>query len=325
MTYPDRFYDRYRPRNASLFLEAASTLGEFADGEQPVFTPYIPKGQTPEKRIWMPNQAMIEVHGRLKSALEIERPLFLDPSYGGITGGSPARNIAPHTPNRYFYQLDFANAYSQVDAAKLARLIIDGRGTYKEIEAAQAVLETYCLAPTGTGLARGGPLSPYLFNLYCEELDWELQGYTDTRGITYTRYLDDLTFSRPDNRFPIRDTITAPERADIRTIIEHNGLTLNPAKTRVSDVHDAPVIITGLQLDKNGQWHIKDKAAREARAKLLAQHDMFTGTLLQKQVRDLAAGYKGMVDAAEHGKKRSKSERQLGELAERLLVEIPAL
>ena len=51
------------------------------------------------------------------------------------------------------------------------------------------------LAVIGGGLATGWPLSPLLSKWYCRRLDVALGAFAKTRGVTYTRYVDDLSFS----------------------------------------------------------------------------------------------------------------------------------
>ena len=306
------------------FSELASRIRIGYGNEEPQFTPYLPRGERPEKTIWMPNQAMITVHAQLGDVLKRRVPLQLGPAYGGITGGSAAANIQPHLNSRYFYQLDLANAYGQVTVEPLVSAITNNSGATNEFEVVEQMLLSYCMAPDGRGLARGGPLSPYLFNIYCLHLDKMLQDFANGRGFNYTRYADDLTFSSQDKGFPPRDTITKLDRAAIRAIVKSQGLLINPRKTRVSDIHNGPVTIAGLQMDRNGQWHIRAQTAEKARKELLRQYGEFAHTLYEQQVRHLAAGYKGMLDAAEHGKEPSKSERRLRKLVTFILATIPA-
>jgi hypothetical protein len=87
----------------------------------------------------------------------------------------------------------------------------------------------------GDGLAVGGNLSPYLLNLYCEVfLDSRLREkfakaedkLAPERTITYTRYVDDLVFSRGI-------LISIDTRREIRNYIEEAGFEINHRKSRV--------------------------------------------------------------------------------------------
>lgn len=87
-----------------------------------------------------------------------------------------------------------------------------------------AVLASLC---TYNGsLPQGSPASPKLSNLVSLRLDARLLGYVGIRGIIYTRYADDLSFS----------SLSYPQLAKaysfIRRIIESEGFSLNKNKTR---------------------------------------------------------------------------------------------
>ena len=75
-------------------------------------------------------------------------------------------------------------------------------------------------------LPQGSPASPKLSNLVSFKLDSRLLGYVGTRGIIYTRYADDLSFS----------SLSYPQLSKahsfIRRIIQSEGFSLNNKKTR---------------------------------------------------------------------------------------------
>ena len=88
-------------------------------------------------------------------------------------------------------------------------------------------------------LPQGSPCSPKLSNLICIRKDNRIQGYVGKRGITYTRYADDMAFSglSPQKVIRIIPTLTK--------IIADEGFNLNPNKTRVAGLARAKRV-TGL-------------------------------------------------------------------------------
>jgi RNA-directed DNA polymerase len=76
-------------------------------------------------------------------------------------------------------------------------------------------------------LPQGGPCSPKLSNLICHRMDSRIQGYVGKRGIVYTRYADDLSFS---SFVPRRLSGALPF---IKHIIHDEGFILNNEKTRI--------------------------------------------------------------------------------------------
>lgn len=88
-------------------------------------------------------------------------------------------------------------------------------------------------------LPQGSPCSPKLANLSTWRLDLRIQGYVGKRGINYTRYADDLTFSglNPANVVKIIPMI--------KGIIENENFQVNNSKTRIAGSARAK-IVTGL-------------------------------------------------------------------------------
>jgi RNA-directed DNA polymerase len=88
----------------------------------------------------------------------------------------------------------------------------------------------YYIAQTERHLPQGAPSSPALTNILCRRLDRRLQGLANSRGFTYTRYADDLTFSTT-NPEKLRDVGNILQ--GVGSIVAHEGLTVHPDKTRV--------------------------------------------------------------------------------------------
>ncbi|MHA3701589.1 reverse transcriptase family protein [Jatrophihabitans sp. YIM 134969] len=76
-------------------------------------------------------------------------------------------------------------------------------------------------------LPQGAPTSPALADRICRVLDLRLAALAARLGTTYTRYVDDLTFSGP------RSVPVAALIAHARTIVADEGFRLAAAKTRV--------------------------------------------------------------------------------------------
>lgn len=90
-------------------------------------------------------------------------------------------------------------------------------------------------------LPQGSPCSPKLANLVTWKLDIRIQGYVGKRGITYTRYADDLSFS---GLHPRKTVQIIPM---IKEIIADENFKINSAKTRIAGASRAKVV-TGLIL-----------------------------------------------------------------------------
>ncbi len=90
-------------------------------------------------------------------------------------------------------------------------------------------------------LPQGSPCSPKLANLSAWQLDVRIQGFVGKRGINYTRYADDLSFS---GLSPVKVVQILPM---IKKIVEDEKFKINPSKTRIAGSSRAK-IVTGLVL-----------------------------------------------------------------------------
>ncbi len=108
-------------------------------------------------------------------------------------------------------------------------------------------------------LPQGSPCSPYLANLSAWTLDLRILGYVGKRGISYTRYADDLSFSglNPSKVLKIIPLI--------KTIINDENFTINHHKTRVASSARAKTV-TGLVINEEnvgiGKQKYKDLRAK---------------------------------------------------------------
>jgi hypothetical protein len=210
--------------------------------ELPLFKPTV--RHTPKLRtIWEPNDAMRLVHERFAEMVKRARnfPHYLPRTI--------AENVYSHGGSRFFYLTDLVDAYGSVPANRLVpalcRLNPDWWPVRRELG---QLLEQYFLLPGG-GLYTGGPASPTLFNAYAAMvLDVRLYWWCSKRGISYTRYMDDLTFSRGSG-YPLAKYRLGPlTRKTIRRHIEQAGFKVNHRKSGLYDLKHGAVTITGLEL-----------------------------------------------------------------------------
>lgn len=109
-------------------------------------------------------------------------------------------------------------------------------------------------------LPQGSPCSPKLANLSAWQLDVRIQGYVGRRGINYTRYADDLSFS---GLSPVKVVQILPM---IKKIVEDEEFKINPAKTRIAGSSRAK-IVTGLVLSGE-TFGIGKRTYKNVRAKI---------------------------------------------------------
>lgn len=246
---------------------------------EPVFTRFIfddwnPISEQQKQRvIYAPNSAMKTVHTRIGHYLAEHMPP-LPHATGAVRGQSTATNIRRHKGNRFFLLYDIRNAYPSVHLETLIRLLAErdpkiasSSNRYTETE---EILNRFVMAPEG-GLMTGAPSSPAFFNLYAGMLiDRPLSEYATWHGLTYSRYLDDITLSsaepfghRVEGRRKRRKV-----RDGIRDIIQSSGMEIHDTKAKAHDTRHGAVFVNGLGMDANGRIFVPRHFFRRVRGAL---------------------------------------------------------
>jgi RNA-directed DNA polymerase len=201
---------------------------------------------------------------RLKKAQQwildnILEQVVLHPSAHGFRRGrSIITNAQPHVKALVVINLDLQDffpsisyrrvkgifcslGYSEAVATILGLICTEPEVTQVELDG-----HNYYIAQTARWLPQGAPSSPALTNLLCRRLDRRLTGLAQSRGFTYTRYADDLTFSTADDQ-QLRNIGNILQGA--KSIVAHEGLAVHPDKTRVLR-HSQHQEVTGIVVNE---------------------------------------------------------------------------
>ncbi len=239
--------------------------------------------------IGCPNKSMRKLHKLFGQWLRVgihamgERNNYtlrrLPSSAAFVKGSNNLKNAQEHSQGKFFYITDIRNAYPSIDLGRLAALIVYVRkyDAYRldfslsmlgesalflgelrndpQFPSVHTFLASFCSGMYGRGLAVGGPLSPFLFNLYCEVfMDAPLRRLCKKYGITYTRYADDCVFSRDK---PIITDI----RRELRRHITRAGVGVNHRKSYVLSREMGRVSVTKMGLRDPSITEEKSKRA----------------------------------------------------------------
>jgi RNA-directed DNA polymerase len=165
------------------------------------------------------------------------------PTYviGGTKKRSSTINAALHKGKNYRFQTDLSNFFPSVSANMVYKMfrtynfshdIADILTTLTTLKAPEAI--------RGDCLPQGTSTSPYIANLVFHQIDLQIMEIVEKRELTYTRYIDDLTFSC-SNCFQE----AVPE---IIKIINSNGFMISRRKTTYKC---GRTIITGVDVGNN--------------------------------------------------------------------------
>lgn len=188
-------------------------------------------------------------------------------AYAFVKDRSIADNADRHLRRRHVLNVDLKDFFPSIHFGRVRGLFI----RLKASEAAATVLAHICCHKGA--LPQGAPTSPVISNMICGRMDREMLELAKKYHCAYTRYADDLTFSKKSGAFPTelarRDeddgrTILGQE---LRAVIESNGFRPHPEKTWLFN-RQARQVVTGLVV--NAKRNVRREWVRQLRAMIHA-------------------------------------------------------
>jgi hypothetical protein len=198
-------------------------------------------GSVKERTVLEPSDEVRRVHGEMLRLLH-NFDILSPHATGSVPGMTLLDNVLPHRQHDNFYLLDLEDAYQHVDIDSLREVMSPPRVPIRYAEEVQDFITEWATDDRVPGLPLGPPASPFLFNASCLPLDRALAEVCQDNGITYTRFIDDLTFSSNYKFGP-------KTRKKVRSVIEnHPGAIINPTKTKRHSLGRGAVTITGISI-----------------------------------------------------------------------------
>lgn len=166
-------------------------------------------------------------------------------------GSSIKKNAWAHRNNRYLSKFDFKNFFESIREGDLELHFKKHLGE-QEFSASfirfVSRVSCYYNPPQGLTLSIGAPTSPLLSNSVMYEFDCLVSDWCNERGLAYTRYADDLTFSSntKGQAFEIEGFIE-----EVLAKIKYPRLSLNSKKTLHAST-SGKRRVTGLIISNDG-------------------------------------------------------------------------
>lgn len=213
-------------------------------GTGPVYEEfYIPKRRGGKRLIENPVSKLKRFQRKLNKYLQSVYFFHRTPAaYGFI--GNPVDDPEPrhilsnaqrHIGCSWLLNVDMQNFFHLVSQERVELLFQAPLLDFPE-DMARFLAEACCYKGR---LPMGAPTSPVLTNLVCIPLDEDLLRWADQAGMTYTRYADDMSFSR---RLPIGQ----PEIQAVTEWVEAYDLRVNPNKVFLYGPEHSQKEVTGL-------------------------------------------------------------------------------
>ena len=233
----------------------------------------IPKRDGSARAIWAPLPRLKKAQRWVLTNIAERLPVH-GAAHGFLAGRSTLTNASQHPDSRVVLKLDVKDFFPTVTWRRVKGVF--RRAGYRErvatllallcTEAPREIVElggtTYYVALGERCLPQGAPTSPAITNALCLRLDRRLSGLAAKAGWRYTRYADDLTFSRASSL----ERSSPDALADsVAKIVVAEGFAIKPEKTRYARPGGRQTV-TGLVV--NGE--LTPRAPRVMKRKLRA-------------------------------------------------------
>lgn len=210
----------------------------------------IPKNRGAPRRIDAPCRQLKTIQSTLKDALD-EVYVPRASTHGFVKDHSVVTNAKSHLGKSFVFNIDLSNYFGCIHFGRVRNLFQAPPLRFKNSVA--TVLAQICCFRNG--LPQGAPTSPVIANMVTRKLDRELQVLARRHKASYTRYVDDITFSFTCSRFFLpKEIVEAGDRTAepgrvLTHLIEKNGFKINHEKVRLAGKYGR-MEVTGITVNQ---------------------------------------------------------------------------
>ncbi len=177
----------------------------------------IPKRSGGVRRLYVPCKELRRFQNIIRRNILAKLPVS-PYAMAYCRGRHIAQNAQPHVGKRYLLKLDITDFFGSIRFDQVYRAAFHTR--YFPAQIGIMLTELCCRKES---LPQGASTSPALSNLVMRNFDNNIGRWCKARGIAYTRYCDDMTFSADR---PLYDVYLKVKR-----MLEQEGFDLNEDKT----------------------------------------------------------------------------------------------
>lgn len=157
-----------------------------------------------------------------------------DSAHGFIRERSIATNAKQHVGRRFVLNVDLKDFFPTVNFGRVRGVFMSA--SFGAPEKTATILAQICCHEGS--LPQGAPTSPVVSNIVCYRMDGQLVRLATKYGCVYTRYADDITFSKRRGAFPpeiaiSRENDDVSVGEELREVIQNNGFVIHPDKVHL--------------------------------------------------------------------------------------------
>ena len=218
-------------RLAHLLQIDSSNIVEVLRNRLAYVTFSVPKKHGGHRIIEAPQPPLKQIQTAIHKYL-LDKMTFSDSVHGFVLRKNILSNANVHIGRNYVFNLDLQNFFPSISDHQVYeefwRFPFGGEPVLCELLTRLCTFKGH--------LPQGAPTSPIISNMVCRNLDNELEEFTDSVEMRYSRYADDITLS--SYQLPPSQVVTFERKiprvgAGLRCIIEENGFRVNDKKVRL--------------------------------------------------------------------------------------------
>lgn len=191
--------------------------------------------------------------------------------HGFMPDRSILTNAKKHSNKRFILNIDLKDFFHSIHFGRVQGIFL--KPPYNLSKEVAVVLAKICCY--SGRLPQGAPTSPIVSNMICARMDSELRKLAEEFKCTYTRYVDDITFSTTLSNFPVELAYIGNVSGDLevvinqrlKAVIQGNGFEINDKKIRLQHKSNHQEV-TGLTVNRFP--NVKRSFVREVSSMLYA-------------------------------------------------------
>ena len=187
--------------------------------EQHYHNVFIPKSDGTKRKLSVPDLILKSVQRAIADNILAHYPVSKYATAYKV-GSSVQKNARPHVKKEKILKLDIEGFFDNIIYSKVKDIVF-----YEEKYSEPIRILLTMLCYYRESLPQGAPTSPAITNIMMYDFDERIGAYCSERGIAYTRYCDDMTFS---GAFDEKEVI-----AIVKAELQKLGLFLKNRKTAI--------------------------------------------------------------------------------------------
>ncbi len=221
------------------------------------------------RTIYSPRYDLKQIQSKLSN--ELYKIYRQRPSAHGFCKGKSVRSNADrHLDKKFIFNIDLKDFFDTIHFGRVKNLFTSQPFNFSH--SVSTILAHICCFDNK--LPQGSPCSPVISNMIAWKMDAQLQHLAKLKNCTYTRYVDDMSFSftvstkskLPSEIIEFSDDVASPGDV-LHQIIKDNGFKVNYEKVRLND-KNSRMEVTGVTV--NEFPNVPRKYVRQIRSMLYA-------------------------------------------------------